>query len=164
LGSLTWKAFLENPVSVLVAIDFFVVPTVDFKVLFVLIILTHERRQVVHFTVTAHTTEQWTAQQIVEAVPWDEALRYLLRDRDSCVFQRIRPSSPTETGRLVQRKPAIQSKGKRPPVMAVRSGSDAPFSFINTYQNSDRYASFPFNNAVNEGGFPTASKLHSFRP
>ncbi len=68
-SSPTWKAFLENHVSEWVAIDFFVVPTVDFKVLFVLVILAHERRRVVHFNVTTHPTEQWTAQQIIEAFP-----------------------------------------------------------------------------------------------
>jgi transposase InsO family protein len=79
----TWKAFLNNHVKELVAIDFFVVPTLDFGVLFVLIILAHDRRRVVHLNITEHPTEQWTAQQIVEAFPWDEAPRYLLRDRDS---------------------------------------------------------------------------------
>lgn len=78
-----WKAFLNNHVDELVAIDFFVVSTLDFRMLFVLVILAHDRRRVVHFNVTEHPTEQWTAQQIVEAFPWDEAPRYLLRDRDS---------------------------------------------------------------------------------
>jgi putative transposase len=66
----------------LVALDFFVVPTVTFRVLFVLVILAHERRRVVHFNVTEHPTAAWTTQQVVEACPWDEAPRYLLRDRD----------------------------------------------------------------------------------
>jgi transposase InsO family protein len=65
-----------------VSIDFFVVPTVRFKVLFVLVILAHHRRRVVHFNVTEASTCAWTAQQITEAFPWDEAPRYLLRDRD----------------------------------------------------------------------------------
>jgi transposase InsO family protein len=86
----TWKAFLYNHVKELVSIDFFMVPTLDFKVLFVLIILAHDRRRVVHFHVTEHPTEQWTAQQIVEAFPWDEAPRYLLRDRDSIYGARFR--------------------------------------------------------------------------
>jgi transposase InsO family protein len=55
---------------------------VTFKVLFVLVILAHERRRILHFNVTEHPTAQWTAQQVVEAFPWDEAPRYLLRDRD----------------------------------------------------------------------------------
>jgi putative transposase len=65
-----------------VALDFFVVPTVPHKVLFVRLILAHERRRVVHFNITEHPTAQWTAQQVVDAFPWDEASRYLLRDRD----------------------------------------------------------------------------------
>ena len=78
----TWKAFLTNHVQDLVALDFLVVPTVRHTVLFVLVILAHERRRVVHFNITEHPTAQWTAQQVVDAFPWDEAPRYLLRDRD----------------------------------------------------------------------------------
>jgi len=78
----TWKAFLKNHAQDLGALDFFVVPTVTFRVLFVLVILAHERRHIIHFSVTEHPTAQWTAQQVVEAFPWDEAPRYLLRDRD----------------------------------------------------------------------------------
>ena len=66
----------------LVSVDFFVVPTVSFKVLFVLFVLAHARRRIVHFSVTEHPTAQWTAQQISEAFPWEEAPRYLIRDRD----------------------------------------------------------------------------------
>jgi putative transposase len=90
----TWKTFLKNHVQDLVAMDFFVVPTVTFRVLFVLVLLAHERRRVLHFNVTEHPTAQWTAQQVVEAFPWNEAPRYLLRDRDriygAAFRQRIR--------------------------------------------------------------------------
>lgn len=79
----TWKAFLKNHMQDMVALDFFTVPTVTCRVLFVLVILAHERRRVVHVNVTEHPTAQWTAQQVVEAFPWDEVPRYLLRDRDS---------------------------------------------------------------------------------
>jgi putative transposase len=79
----TWKPFLNNHVKDLVSCDFFTVPTVTFKVLFVFVLLAHERRRIVHFNVTEHPTAQWTAQQIVEAFPWDHAPRYLLRDRDA---------------------------------------------------------------------------------
>ena len=64
------------------ACDFFTVPTVTFRVLFVFIILG-ERRRIVHFNITEHPTAQWTAQQIVEAFPWETAPRYLLRDHDA---------------------------------------------------------------------------------
>jgi hypothetical protein len=66
----------------LVSIDFFVVPTLTFKVLFVFVVLSHERRRALHFNVTEHPTQFWMAQQIVNAFPYNTAPRYLLRDRD----------------------------------------------------------------------------------
>ena len=83
----TWRAFLKNHVSEIVALDFFTVPTVTFRVLFVLIVLAHDRRRFLHFNVTEHPTAQWTGQQLVEAFPWDWAPRYLLRDRDAVYGQ-----------------------------------------------------------------------------
>ncbi len=80
--SQTWRAFLENHVKDLASMDFFFVPTVTFQVLYVLVILRHDRRSIVHVNVTRHPTAEWTAQQVVDAFPWDEAPRYLLRDRD----------------------------------------------------------------------------------
>jgi putative transposase len=73
---------LKSHVQDLVSLDCFVVPPLPQKVLFVLLILAHGRRRIVHGNVTAPPTAQWTAQQVVEAFPWDEASRYLLRDRD----------------------------------------------------------------------------------
>ena len=78
-----WRAFLTNHVRDLVALDFFTVPTVRLRVLFVLVVLAHHRRRVLHFNVTEHPTAAWTAQQIVDAFPDDSAPSYLLRDRDS---------------------------------------------------------------------------------
>jgi transposase InsO family protein len=78
----TWKVFLNNHVQAIVALDFFVVPTVTHKLLFVLVMLAHERRRVVHFNITEHPTAEWTAQQVLETFPWDDVPRYLLRDRD----------------------------------------------------------------------------------
>ena len=87
----TWKSFLKNHVHELVSIDFCIVPTIRFKLLFVLVVLEHSRRKVLHFNVTENPTAQWTAQQIVEAFPWESAPKYLLRDRDAIygsTFQR----------------------------------------------------------------------------
>ncbi len=81
--SATWRTFLELHVKELTSIDFFIVPTVRFKVLFVFIVLSHDRRRIVHFNVTEHPTAQWTAQQLVEAFPFDPAPRFLLRDGDA---------------------------------------------------------------------------------
>src|SRR5712664_1163908 len=81
--SQTWRTFLTNHVRDLVAIDFFTVPTLRLRVLFVLVVLAHHRRRVLHFNVTEHPTAAWTAQQVVDAFPDDSAPSYLLRDRDS---------------------------------------------------------------------------------
>jgi putative transposase len=89
--SQTWRTFLANHLGSLVSVDFFVVPTAMFKVLFVFVVLAHNRRRVVHVNVTDAPTARWTAQQLVEAFPWDTAPRYLLRDRDAiygAVFSR----------------------------------------------------------------------------
>src|SRR5438067_8799710 len=83
LPSQTWRTFLANHVCDLVSLDFFTVPTARLRVLFVLVVLAHHRRRVVHFNVTEHPTAHWTAQQIVDAFPDDCAPSYLLRDRDS---------------------------------------------------------------------------------
>jgi transposase InsO family protein len=81
--SQAWRTFLNNHVKESVSTDFFVVPTLSFRVLFVFVVLAHHRRRVIHFNVTAHPTSGWTAQQVAEAFPWDSAPRYLLHDRDS---------------------------------------------------------------------------------
>ena len=79
----TWRTFLHSHVGQMVSIDFFTVPTITMKVLFVFIVLEHDRRKVLHFNVTDHPTGTWTAQQIVEAFADREAAQYLIRDRDS---------------------------------------------------------------------------------
>ena len=80
--SQTWRTFLDNHVKDIVAIDFVTVPTATFRILFTFVVLRHDRRQVVHFNVTAHPTAEWTAQRVVEGFPYDEAPQFLLRDRD----------------------------------------------------------------------------------
>lgn len=81
--SQTWRTFLENHLKSMVSVDFFTVPTIRFQVLYVFLVLLHERRRIIHFNVTAHPTAEWTAQQLREAFPFDQIPRYLLRDRDS---------------------------------------------------------------------------------
>jgi putative transposase len=76
----TWRSFLRNHIGQIVAADFFVVPTVTYRLLFGLVLL--DRRRVVHVAVTADPTSAWTAQQRREAFPWDETPRDLLHDRD----------------------------------------------------------------------------------
>jgi transposase InsO family protein len=81
--SQTWKTFLHNHAAVIAAMDFLVVPTVGFKLLFVLIILRHQRRRLISLTVTTNLTAEWIARQITEAFPWNEAPKHLIRDRDA---------------------------------------------------------------------------------
>jgi putative transposase len=79
----TWRTFLANHRDQIAAADFCVVPTVTYRLLFVLVILAHERRRVVHVAVTDHPTSAWTAQQLRNAFPHDETPSYLLHDRDA---------------------------------------------------------------------------------
>jgi len=104
LPSATWRTFLDLQLKDLVAIDFFVVPTATFEVLFVFIVLAHDRRKIVHFNVTKNPTAQWTVQQVVEAFPFDTTPKYLLRDGDCCY------------GRQVQRR--IRSLGMKEVITA----------------------------------------------
>ncbi len=77
-----WKTFLRNHTAGIASIDLFVVPTILFKLLYGLPILHHGRRRLVTANVTRNPTAEWIAEQVTEALPWDEAPRYLIRDRD----------------------------------------------------------------------------------
>jgi hypothetical protein len=80
--SQTWRTFLTNHAKDIVSVEFFTVPTATFRVLFVFLILSNERRKILHFNVTNSSTAFWTGQQIFEAYPWVTAPRFLIRDRD----------------------------------------------------------------------------------
>ena len=79
----TWRAFLAAHARDIVAVDFFLVPTLTFRLLFVFVVLRHDRRELLHVNVTDHPTAVWTARQLIEAFPDDSAPRFLLRDRDA---------------------------------------------------------------------------------
>src|ERR1700716_2731022 len=87
--SQTWKTFLDNHAAGIGAMDFLIVPTVGFRLLFVLVILRHERRRLISLSVTAHPTAEWIARQITDAFPWDEAPDYMIRDRDASYGQAV---------------------------------------------------------------------------
>ncbi len=91
--SQNWRIFLKNHMQTLISADFFVVPTITFRVLFVFVILSHDRRRPIHFAVTANPTAEWTARQLLEAFPWDSAPRYLLRDRDGIYGEKFREAA-----------------------------------------------------------------------
>jgi putative transposase len=78
----TWRSFLRNHLPDIAAIDMFVIATATFQLLYTLIVLSLDRRRIVHFEVTANPTQDWLSGQMTEAFPWHTAPRYLLRDRD----------------------------------------------------------------------------------
>jgi len=80
--SQNWRTFLRNHAEGIAAIDMFVVASASFRLLYVTVILAHERRRIIHTAVTEHPTAAWLSRQVTEAFPWDTAPRYLLRDRD----------------------------------------------------------------------------------
>ncbi len=81
--SQSWKTFLDNHARDIAACDFLVVPTIGFKMLYAFVVLTHDRRKILHLAVTDHPTAQWAAQQLVEAFAWGEAPKHIIRDNDS---------------------------------------------------------------------------------
>jgi len=85
-----WATFLHNHLHETLAIDFAVVPTATFGIIYVFFVLSLERRRVLHFNVTQHPTAEWTAQQIVEACPFDLPGRFLVRDNDKIYGTRFR--------------------------------------------------------------------------
>ncbi len=87
--SQAWRTFLKNHAQDLIALDFFTVPTATFRVLFVLVVLSHDRRRLVHFNVTEHPTAGWTARQLVEACGLEETPGHLIRDRDQVYGERF---------------------------------------------------------------------------
>jgi putative transposase len=102
----TWRTFLTNHLTALVSLDFFTVSTLTGRVLFVLVLLSHDRRRIVHLRITEHPTAAWTAQQIVEAFPDDSAPRWLLRDRDAIYGEAFRHRVATMGIREVLSAPA----------------------------------------------------------
>ena len=90
----SWGTFLRNHMPHIAAMDLFVVPTISFNLLYVMVIVRLARRELVWINVTAHPTAEWIAQQISEAFPWQEAPRYLIRDQDriygAAVTRRLR--------------------------------------------------------------------------
>ena len=85
--SQSWKTFLKNHAVGIASVDFFLAPAAAFRLLYALVILGHDRRQLVHIAVTTSPTADWVTRQISEAFPWDTAPRFLIRDRDGAYGQ-----------------------------------------------------------------------------
>jgi putative transposase len=88
--SQSWKVFLKNHIGTMASMDFFVVPTATFRLLYVLVILNHDRRRVVHFNVTDSPSAVWVARQLRQAFPFDTAPSYLIHDRDGIFGAEVR--------------------------------------------------------------------------
>ncbi len=107
-----WRTFLRNHAPDIAAMDLFVVPTIGFDLLYAFVIVRLDRRDMVWINVTTNPTAEWIARQITEAFPWDDAPKYLIRDRDqiygAVVTRRLRamgirdkptaPASPWQNG------------------------------------------------------------------
>ena len=112
--SQSWRAFLKNHISKSAACDFFAVPTATFRMLYAFVVLSHDRRKIVHVNVTAAPTAEWTIRQISAAFPGDgKEPKYLLRDRDSIYDERFRR--------------AVKAMGMEEVVSAPRSPWQNPF-------------------------------------
>jgi putative transposase len=106
--SQTWTSFLRNHLGMMVSVDFFIVPTLRFQVLYVFLVFSHTRRQVLHFNITDAPSARWTAQQLREAFPFTSPPKYLLRDRDGVYgleFQRVAQALEFEELRITPRSP-----------------------------------------------------------
>src|SRR2546425_12119033 len=105
-------------------LDFFVVPTITFQLLFVFVILDHDRRRPIHFAVTSNPTAEWTARQLLEAFPWDNAPRYLLRDRDSIYGEKF-----CETAKWMGIREVLPAP-RSPPWSTAHFASGRPTEFL----------------------------------
>jgi hypothetical protein len=88
-----WRIFLHNDAPDIAAMDLFVVPTIGFDVLYAFVIVRLGRRDLVWINVTAYPTADWVARQITEAFPWNEAPRYMIRDRDRIYGAAVTPTA-----------------------------------------------------------------------
>ncbi len=96
-----WKTFLRNHADGIAAMDLFVVPTISFRLLYGLLIIGHGRRQVLWFGVTAHPTAEWIANQLTAAYGWEQAPRYLIRDRDGAYGENVRRAASSSRAAVV---------------------------------------------------------------
>ena len=100
---------MRNHLDEMVSVDFLTVPTISFRVLYVFVVLSHLRRKILHFNVTATPSARWTAQQLREAFPFASPPRYLLRDRDGIYgldFQHVAQALDLEEVRIAPRSPS----------------------------------------------------------
>ncbi len=84
-----WKTFLDNHLGEIAAIDFLTVPSISFQTIYVFVILSLDRRRVIHFNVTRHPTAEWTSRQLIQAFPFESSPKYIIRDRDGIYGEKV---------------------------------------------------------------------------
>ncbi|MBU8870212.1 MAG: integrase core domain-containing protein [Gemmatimonadales bacterium] len=104
-SSQTWRTFITNHLPDIVAIDFFTVHTATFKTFYVFLILSLDRRRVIHFNITSNPSADWTNMQLIQAFPFDSAPRYLIRDRDGIYGQQV-----LDTLKMLDTKQVVTSR------------------------------------------------------
>ena len=124
-----WKIFLRNHADGIATVDLFVVPTISFKLLYGFVVMSHGRRKILYLSTTAHPSAEWIARQLTEAVGWDRAPRYIIRDRDGAygeVFKRRlramgirdRPTARNRPGRTVAANVSSARSGGNASIMS----------------------------------------------
>ena len=116
--SQTWLTFLHIHKNAMASIDFSTVPTAMLRILYVFLVLSHDRRKVLYMNVTEHPSSMWTGRQLLQAFPWDTAPKYLLRDRDSIYgpeFERAADNLGFEQVVTAPRSAWRKSSPPRPP-------------------------------------------------
>jgi putative transposase len=99
-----WSTFLENHAAAIIACDFFVVASASFRIFYVLVVMEHTSRRIIHLNVTAHPTAAWTLQQLRETVPSDHTYRFILHDHDA-IFSTSLGASVARMGLKVIKTP-----------------------------------------------------------
>jgi putative transposase len=150
----SWKTFLKNHQHEIWATDFFTIPTLTFNVLYVLVIIHHQTRKIIHFNVTTNPTAEWTIQQFRNATPYGKVPNYLIHDNDpifcSKAFQAFLTSSEITTKKTAYRSPWQNPYAERAIGTIKRELTDQVIplneqhmrhllrEYINNYYNTDR--------------------------
>jgi putative transposase len=150
----TWKAFMKNHHNEIWATDFFTIPTLTFNVLYVLVIIHHQTRKIIHFNVTTNPTAEWTIQQFRNATPYGKVPKYLIHDNDpiflSKLFQAFLTSSDMTSKKTAYRSPWQNPYAERVIGTIKRELTDQVIplneqhirnllrEYINSYYNTDR--------------------------
>ena len=123
--SQTWQTFLKNHAPDIWACDFFTVPTLSFRTLYVFFFIEQGKRKLVHVNVTAHPTAEWVWRQLIQATPWREQPRFLLRDREPSSVRASSTEREQSASRRSSAHSVVRKRTALPSVWSGRSASNA---------------------------------------